>query len=354
MRGSRLILNMTPSVDSLAVSNSALRFSASAYIERNLISSNCVSPRPARTWRNRTGPRELTLIAIATAISSGLSRISSSSEMPTSSPRLAIREAWGRGADREQRQAADLVQRLRSVEQLEQPRHHVDCDAVVAAGADAAEQLLMAGAGEGDDDPIDFELIEHLIELIEGAQLREALSAIGAVNVVVDEPDRLQAELGMALEPVGEPVGDDPGADDDGPLAQRHDAVSPASGKRAGDASEGSRRRRRDERDQGRPLQIQGGGGAEDRPGENDGRDQRPGGVGEAARPGEEVAVAVEAEDEGERDRADDQNRDQGGCRGDGDGKDQRGDGPCQASRNEVCPEQEAVEKDRAPAGSGR
>ena len=94
-----------------------------------------------------------------------------------SRPRLATREAPGqrRRADREQRQAADLVQRAGAVEQLEQARHDVDGDAVVAADADAAQQLLVAGAREGDDHAVDFALVEHLVELVERAELRQPL-----------------------------------------------------------------------------------------------------------------------------------------------------------------------------------
>ena len=61
-----------------------------------------------------------------------------------------------RGADREQRQAADLIERAGAVEQLEEPRDDVDRDPPVAAGADAAQELLMAGAGEGDDHAVDL------------------------------------------------------------------------------------------------------------------------------------------------------------------------------------------------------
>ncbi len=99
IRGSLRILNITPSEASLSFSISALRCSASTYIERNLITSKLLFPRPARGWRKKTGPRDSSLIAIASAIITGEKTVISVSEPSTSSDALGRDrgrgEAWG-------------------------------------------------------------------------------------------------------------------------------------------------------------------------------------------------------------------------------------------------------------------
>ena len=63
-RGSALILNIGPRVLVLAV-ELARSSSAPAFIERNLKMRNGLPPRPMRSWRKKTGPRESSLMAIA-------------------------------------------------------------------------------------------------------------------------------------------------------------------------------------------------------------------------------------------------------------------------------------------------
>ena len=222
-----------------------------------------------------------------------------------SSPRLA--SAGGarqrRRADREQRQAADLVQRLGAVEQLEQARHDVDRDAVVAADADAAQQLLVAGPREGDDDPVDLALVEHLVELVERAELRQPLRAPSSVwtssstRPIVSRPNSPWRSSRSASRSATRP---EPTIT----VRWRSGAtlVRPATGRgrgrrcrtlavarvatraiRAGVAERPSSR-----------------GDGEYGPGEEQCGDERSRRFGEAAGPGAQVAVAVEAEDEGE------------------------------------------------------
>jgi hypothetical protein len=57
---------------------------------RNLWMRNVLPWRPTRSWRNITGPRESSLIAMATASSSGDSSSSPSAEAITSNARLAM------------------------------------------------------------------------------------------------------------------------------------------------------------------------------------------------------------------------------------------------------------------------
>ena len=128
---------------------------------------------PERSWRNSTGPRESSLIAIAIAISTG-ERASSARPAPsTSSVRLLTRDGRreGRRVDREQRHAADLLDRARAVEELEQPRDDVDGHAGVAADAQRVQQLLVVGAREGDHHAVDE---VELDEVAERAQAAEA------------------------------------------------------------------------------------------------------------------------------------------------------------------------------------
>ena len=83
------------------------------------------------------------------AASSARSRASDADDVEARAWRSG-RGARVRRADREQRHAADLVEGAGAVEELEQARHDVDGHAGVAADADAVQQLLVAGAREGD------------------------------------------------------------------------------------------------------------------------------------------------------------------------------------------------------------
>jgi hypothetical protein len=46
--------------------------------------------------------------------------------------------------------------------------------------------------------------------LAEGAELRQALGVVEGVDVVVYQPDRVEADLGVLLETLGQPLGDHP------------------------------------------------------------------------------------------------------------------------------------------------
>ena len=98
-------------------------------------------PRPARTWRKSTGPRESSLIAIAIASRQRAEDQQRRAETTMSRPRLAIREArFSGGAPIESSGRPPIwLSELGAVEQLEEAGDDVDGDAVVAAGADAAQ-----------------------------------------------------------------------------------------------------------------------------------------------------------------------------------------------------------------------
>ena len=188
---------------SLAAWNSALRASASSYIERNLKTSQGSPPLPARSWRKNTPPR-LELDRIAVAANSGERTSRAPPATTASRARLARGKARGahqaRSADREQRQPADLVERAGAVEELEQARDDVDRHAAVAAGADRAQQLLVRRTREGDDHAVDLVHPEDVLEVLETAELGE-LERAAIVHLVVDEAERDEAELGRRLQP---------------------------------------------------------------------------------------------------------------------------------------------------------
>jgi hypothetical protein len=105
--------------------------------------------------------------------------------------------------DREQRHAADLLDRARALEELKQARDDVHGHARVAAHADGVQQVLVAGARERDHHAVDAAEGDQVRQRVERAQARDA-EAAGLVDVVVDEADRVQAELVVALEALHE------------------------------------------------------------------------------------------------------------------------------------------------------
>ena len=143
-----------------------------------------------------------------------------------SSVRLEKRESgenvgW---RDREQRHAADLLDRARALEELEQPRHDVDGHAGVAADADRVQQVLVAGAREGDHHAVDAAEGDQVRQRVQRAEARDAEPA-GLVDVVVDVADGVQPELLVALQALDELQGDVARAEDQRALAQGRRAV---------------------------------------------------------------------------------------------------------------------------------
>ena len=195
------------------------------------------------------------MIAIAIASSSGLIRTSSSEEMTTSSPRLATREArfsggapiessgrppiwfsdWAPSSSSKSRGTTSTATRWsrQARMQLSSCWWLAREKAMITRSTSRSSRTWSSWSSE--------------------PSLGRRWAPSRRVDVVVDEADRLEPELGVAFEPVGEPVGDDPGADDHGALAQRRHAVGPAAGERAGDAVEAGGGEGRDQRDQRRP-----------------------------------------------------------------------------------------------------
>ena len=95
-RGSFFILKTGPAC-SLRAASCALRASASTTMERNLSMLKRFPRRPTRSWWKKSGPREVSLIPIATRMRSGVRSHSAAAEATTSNIRLSAK-APGRGA----------------------------------------------------------------------------------------------------------------------------------------------------------------------------------------------------------------------------------------------------------------
>ena len=253
------------------------------------------------------------MIATAISASSGESRMIGQDRADDVQRALgeARQRREGRLADREQRHAADLLDRPRALEELEQPRHDVDRHAGVAADADRVQQVLVAGAREGDHHAIDAAEGDQVAERVQGPEARDAEPA-GLVDVVVDVADGVQPELLVALQALDELQRDRPRAEDQRPFAQvrrpvQADACGGAAdpGARPGDDRGGQRSR---DRRAGVEQRQQ----AEDRPRDQQRGDGEPRGVADAAGPGPQVVERVEPADVGEHGPAEaDRERDQ-------------------------------------------
>ncbi len=149
----------------------------------------------------------------------------------------------------------------------------------------------------------------------------------------------------MTVEAIGEPVGDDAGADHQSALSQRHHPVGLSSRQRAGEAVGADHRQGRHQGEDGRPVDICCSRDAENRPGEEQRRDHQARRVGEAARPGVELRDAVEAADEGEQDPADNHGSGHDHRRPQRDGEDQRDDRAADGGGGDIGAEQEPVQE---------
>ena len=104
---------------------------------------------------------------------------------------------------------------LRS-DDLEQPRNDVDLDVVLPELVDRVEQLIVRGLREGDDHPFDVEQLDERVELVRLADQREVLELGPAFpRIRVDEPDEVDAVLGMLHELARGELSDVTGTEDD-------------------------------------------------------------------------------------------------------------------------------------------
>ena len=131
-----------------------------------------------------------------------------------------------------------------ALEELEQARDDVDGHARVAADADRVQQVLVLGARERDHHAVDAAEGDQIGERVQRAEARDA-EAAGLVDVVVDVADRVQPELGVAVQPLDELERDVAGAEDERALAQRGRAVQRDARGGAAEAGAGAARRPR-------------------------------------------------------------------------------------------------------------
>ncbi len=139
---------------------------------------------------------------------------------------------------------------------------------------------------------------DHLGEVIEPAQPRQ-VGAADVVDLVVDHPDRDEAELGVVVEFGDDLAGDDAGAEDQGPLAQVGIAVEAGADDRAGDAGETGDAGDSEEGQHHLVADTQRHGGPEQGPGDEEDGDEAPRDLGDGGGPGGELVAAIEADAEG-------------------------------------------------------
>ena len=229
--------------------------------------------------------------------------------------------------------------RAGALEELEQARHDVDGHAGVAAYADGVQQVVVAGAREGDHHAIDAAEGDQVRQRVQRAETRDA-EAARLLHVIVDVADGLQAELGVTLEPLHELQGDVAGAEDQRSLAQSGRAVQrhARGGTPGGCAAPGDHDGQQRARD--RPSRVEQRQQAVDRPGDQQRRDREPGCVSDATRPRAQVIQGVQPADVGEHrpGKADCQRHDRYRLEREASG--QRGERPCQRPGDDVRREQ--------------
>ena len=122
----------------------------------------------------------------------------------------------------------------RAVEELEEARDDVDRDALLAAGAQHVQEVLVARAREGDHHALDVVAAQDVAQVVEAAEDGDVEAEV-VVDLVVDDADRVEAVLAVAAQAVEQLGGDEAGADDERALAQRARAVQRAAQRRAAD-----------------------------------------------------------------------------------------------------------------------
>ena len=126
-------------------------------------------------------------------------------------------------ADVEQGDALDVVDQRTGADDLEQTWHDVDLDAAVGAGAHDAQEVVVAGARERDDDAVDLLTRDDRVQVVQSADHRHIgyATAVATRLPVVQEPDELDAVLRVRVDLGRQRVADLPCADDEHPLLER-------------------------------------------------------------------------------------------------------------------------------------
>ena len=127
------------------------------------------------------------------------------------------RRAGGAGGiEADQRKAFDRVHPDGRADRLEQAGHQVDLNVEVAERAHEVDEKIVAVVGECDDDPLGVVAADERDDLVGRPQQRD-LREIGShrLRLRVDEPDELDAELGVLHDLAPDELTDIAGAHDD-------------------------------------------------------------------------------------------------------------------------------------------
>ena len=134
------------------------------------------------------------------------------------------------GAQGEQRQTAEVVERHALVDALIEARHQRHVEPELLTASHERYERLVAVAREGEDDVLDVAVEDHVLEIRGCAQ--DGGAAIHDLQtrrrIGVEEPDRPQAVLGMVLQPAGDMRPHPARADDQRGLAQQSVGPRPA------------------------------------------------------------------------------------------------------------------------------
>ena len=163
-------------------------------------------------------------------------------------PAGRARDANGRQPH--QGQPLDRVDVGARADGLEQARHDIDLDRLVAERADECERVLVALAGERDDDTLDVERARDLGQVVGLADDRQVAEvAARLLRAPIDEPDEVDAVLRVLEDLARDQLADVAGSDDHGVLLVRLGAARDGAGADPPGDHEGHRRRpERDDR----------------------------------------------------------------------------------------------------------
>jgi hypothetical protein len=119
-------------------------------------------------------------------------------------------------SDGKQRERTDVLDTRPHRHSLEQARHICDLDAELLAPTHQPEQYFVWRLRERDDNLADTLFVDHPLDVPARAEHRQRQGlALADEGLLVEEPDRLEAELRPRLEPPGGELTDLAGADDE-------------------------------------------------------------------------------------------------------------------------------------------
>jgi hypothetical protein len=232
------------------------------------------------------------LIAIAVAIITGMKMKISASEPTMSSRRLAASEVEASaGTPIESSGRPPIWSSERTPSRNSKSRGTTS----TATAASREARIASSSSSWLTRDVLQFDDLREVGEAAEPGQVRGA----GVVDLVVDDPDRDQAELGVVADLLDHLSGDLAGAEDQRALAQVGDAVEAGTGERPGQAAEDEEREDRGEGDADRWIEPDQVCSPVGRPGHQHRGDEVTGELGDGRGPAGQLFAAVQADAEG-------------------------------------------------------